>query len=378
MQATAPGANALRHNSLGVEGCSCIQYYPFMGSNAPVSRPMRPGPSLPALRATRLLDQVRERVRYLHYSLRTEEAYVHWVRAFVRFHGCRRHPRELGAPDVEAFLSWLAAERQVAVATHQQALSALLFLYQKVLGLQVPWLHAIGRPQRKRRLPVVLSVDEVARVLGAMQGEHRLLAQLLYGTGLRITEALQLRVKDIDFEYRTLLVRAGKGGKDRAVMLPASLAAPLREQLARARLLWAADREAGAPGVAMPDALARKYPQAPASWTWFWVFPQGKASADPRSRTVRRHHLHDETFQRAFKRAAQLAGLAAPATPHTLRHCFATHLLHSGYDIRTVQSLLGHADVSTTMIYTHVLKVGGGAVRSPLDALTAGARLQSA
>jgi integron integrase len=324
---------------------------------------------MPALRSARLLDQVRERVRYLHYSLRTEEAYVHWVRAFVRFHGCKRHPREMGAPDVEAFLSWLAAERQVAVATHHQALSALLFLYQKVLGFHVPWLHAIGRPQRKRRLPVVLSVDEVARVLAALQGEHRLLAQLLYGTGLRITEALQLRVKDLDFECRTLLVRAGKGGKDRAVMLPAALVAPLREQLARARLLWAADRERDAPGVAMPDSLARKYPQAPASWTWFWVFPQSRESTDPRSGTVRRHHLHDETFQRAFKRAAQLAGITSPATPHTLRHCFATHLLQSGYDIRTVQSLLGHADVSTTMIYTHVLKVGGGAVRSPLDVL---------
>jgi integron integrase len=316
-----------------------------------------------------LLDQVRERVRYLHYSLRTEEAYVHWVRAFVRFHGCRHHPREMGAPEVEAFLSWLAAERRVAVSTHKQALSALLFLYQKVLGLDVPWLSAIGRPRGQRRLPVVLAADDVARILDAMQGEHRLLAQLLYGTGLRITEALQLRVKDVDFERRTLIVRCGKGGKDRAVMLPAAIMTPLREQLARSRILWASDREAGVPGVAMPDALARKYPRAAESWTWHWVFAQGKLSRDQRTGLQRRHHLYDETFQRAFSRAARFAGIAAPATPHTLRHCFATHLLQAGYDIRTVQALLGHADVSTTMIYTHVLKVGGGAVRSPLDAL---------
>ena len=324
---------------------------------------------LPPLRAQRLLDQVRERARYLHYSLRTERAYVHWARAYVRFHGCRRHPREMGAPEVEAFLTWLASERQVAVATHQQALSALLFLYVKVLGMDVPWLQHIGRPQRKQRLPEVLSPEQVARVLGLLSGEHALLGRLLYGTGLRITEALQLRVKDLDFEHRTLVVRHGKGGKDRAVMLPASLLQPLREQVARARLLWSLDREAGAAGVQMPDALARKYPRAAQSWTWFWVFPQARPSRDPRSGLVRRHHLYDETFQRAFARAAAQAGIAARATPHTLRHCFATHLLQAGYDIRTVQDLLGHADVSTSMIYTHVLKVGGGAVRSPLDVL---------
>jgi integron integrase len=325
--------------------------------------------SLPALRSQRLLDQVRERVRYLHYSLRTEQAYVHWVRAFVRFHGCTRHPRDMGAAEVEAFLVWLASERKVAVSTHQQALSALLFLYAKVLAMDVPWMQHIGRPQRKRRLPVVLPAPDVARLLALLPGEHRLVAQLLYGTGLRIAEAMRLRVKDLDFEHRTLIVRAGKGGKDRAVMLPASLLQPLREQLAHARLLWAHDRESRAPGVHMPDALARKYPRAPESWTWFWVFPQDKPARDPRSGVARRHHLHEEAFQRAFKRAAQHAGIAAPATPHTLRHCFATHLLQAGYDIRTVQDLLGHADVSTTMIYTHVLNVGGGGVRSPLDML---------
>ena len=325
---------------------------------------------LPALRSARLLDQVRERIRYLHYSIRTEEAYVHWVKAFIRFHD-RRHPREMAGPEVEAFLSWLAAERGVAVSTHRQALSALLFLYLKVLGQEMPWMQSIGRPQRKPRLPVVLSADEVARVLALLDGEHRLFAQLLYGTGLRITEGLQLRVKDIDFERRTLIVRAGKGGKDRAVMLPGAIVVPLREQLGRSRVLWAADREAGRAGVSMPDALERKYPRAGASWTWFWAFPQAAHAPDPRSGVVRRHHLYDQTFQRAFKRAVVRSGVTEMATPHTLRHSFATHLLQAGYDIRTVQSLLGHAAVSTTMIYTHVLKVGGGAVRSPLDVLLA-------
>jgi integron integrase len=350
-----------------------IQYYPNMLPDGLSRTRPRHVPVLPALRAERLLDQVRERARYLHYSLRTEQAYVHWVRAYVRFHGCERHPREMGAAEVEAFLTWLASARRVAVATHQQALSALLFLYVKVLAMDVPWLQHIGRPQRKRRLPEVLSPDQVARVLGLMAGEHALLARLLYGTGLRITEALQLRVKDVDFAHRTLIVRAGKGGKDRALMLPASLLQPLHEQLVRARLLWSLDREAGVAGVQMPDALARKYPRAAQAWTWFWVFPQAKASHDPRSGLHRRHHLHAESFQRAFARAAAQAGIAARATPHTLRHCFATHLLQSGYDIRTVQDLLGHADVSTTMIYTHVLKVGGGAVRSPLDVLPSAA-----
>ena len=216
---------------------------------------------------------------------------------------------------------------------------------------------------------MVLSADEVLRVLTLLAGEHRLLAQLLYGTGMRISEGLQLRVKDVDFERRTLIVRCGKGGKDRALMLPDAVVPALREQLARARVLWAADAAAGRAGVSMPDALARKYLRAGASWAWFWVFPQADHSTDPRSGVVRRHHLYDQTFQRAFKRAVLHAGIETPATPHTLRHSFATHLLQSGYDIRTVQALLGHADVSTTMIYTHVLKVGGGGVRSPLDAL---------
>jgi len=313
---------------------------------------------------------VRERVRYLHYSIRTEHAYVHWIKAFVRFHELR-HPSDMGAPEVEAFLSWLASERKVAVATHKQALSALVFLYQKVLRTDLPWLDEIGRPKARARLPAVLSPDEVSRVLMALDVEHRLLGQLLYGTGMRIMEGIRLRVKDVDFERRAVIVREGKGAKDRVVMLPATLVPALREQIARARVLWAGDREAQLAGVHMPEALARKYPRADCSWGWFWVFPRLDLAADPRGGQVRRHHVLEQTFQRGFKRAVERAGIVAPATPHTLRHSFATHLLQSGYDIRTVQELLGHADVSTTMIYTHVLKLGGGAVRSPLDVLRA-------
>ncbi|EBF6598099.1 TPA: tyrosine-type recombinase/integrase [Salmonella enterica] len=296
---------------------------------------------LPPLRSVKVLDQLRERIRYLHYSLPTEQAYVHWVRAFIRFHGVR-HPATLGSSEVEAFLSWLANERKVSVSTHRQALAALLFFYGKVLCTDLPWLQEIGRPRPSRRLPVVLTPDEVVRILGFLEGEHRLFAQLLYGTGMRISEGLQLRVKDLDFDHGTIIVREGKGSKDRAE---------------------------GRSGVALPDALERKYPRAGHSWPWFWVFAQHTHSTDPRSGVVRRHHMYDQTFQRAFKRAVEQAGITKPATPHTLRHSFATALLRSGYDIRTVQDLLGHSDVSTTMIYTHVLKVGGAGVRSPLDAL---------
>ena len=326
---------------------------------------------LPPLRASKLLDQLRERIRYLHYSIRTEEAYVHWARAFIRFHKLR-HPAQMGASEVEAFLSWLANERRVAAATHKQALSALVFLYQRVLALDLPWLHEIGRPKTHVRLPVVLTVAEVAGVLSMLAGVHRLFAQLLYGTGMRLTEGLQLRVKDVDFEHRTIVVREGKGCKDRAVMLPGALVPALREQIGCARVTWAADAQSGRSGVFLPDALARKYPRAAASWPWFWVFPQDHHSIDPRSGVERRHHAYDQSFQRAFKRGLRDAGIQKPATPHTLRHSFATHLLQAGYDIRTVQELLGHSDVSTTMIYTHVLKVGGGAVRSPMDALAGG------
>jgi integron integrase len=340
------------------------------GSRSHSRSPLRPPWSrdLPPLHSAKVLDQLRERVRYLHYSLRTEEAYVHWCRAFIRFHGLR-HPRELDGEHVESFLSWLVAERNVAASTHRQALSALLFLYGNVLNMDLAWMNDIGRPKAPRRLPVVLTVDEVQRLLAHLSGEMRLLAALLYGTGLRLLEGLRLRVKDVDFGQRALIVREGKGNKDRVVMLPQSLIPALHAHLARTRLLWSQDRRLGHGGVHMPDALDRKYPRAGQSWPWFWVFAQQEHAVDPRSGVAQRHHLFDQTFQRAFKKAAHAAGIDKPATPHTLRHSFATHLLQAGYDIRTVQDLLGHADVSTTMIYTHVLKVGGGAVRSPLDAM---------
>ena len=324
--------------------------------------------ALPPLQAPRLLDRLRERIRLMHYSLQTERAYVHWCRAFIRFHALR-HPGDMGKHEVEAFLTHLASDRGVAPSTHRQALSALLFLYGKVLEVQLPWMAEIGRPVPKRRLPVVLSADEVAAVLAHLTGEHALMARLLYGTGLRINEGLRLRVKDLDFSQRAVFVREGKGGKDRVVMLPDSLVADLRAQLGGSRLIWGADVAAGQAGVELPHALERKYPRAGSSWTWFWVFPQDHLSTDPRSGVIRRHHLYAETFQRAFKRAVQHVGIAKPATPHTLRHCFATHLLQAGSDIRTVQELLGHADVATTMIYTHVMRMGGMAVRSPLDRL---------
>ncbi len=330
----------------------------------------------PATDSPRLLESLRQQIRYLHYSLRTEHAYVHWVRAFIHFHG-RRHPADLGQAEIEAFLIWLAHDRQVAPATHQQALSALLFLYQKVLRQHLPWMQEIGRPQGEKRLPVVLSPDEVVQllagldVLASQQADvpYGLLGRLLYGTGMRLLEALRLRVKDVDFDRRAVVVREGKGAKDRVVMLPAALEAPLRAQLDQAHALWAQDRAAAVPGVHVPHALARKYPRAPESWAWHWMFPQARLSVDPRGGGKRRHHVLEGNFQRAFKAALTAARIAKPATPHTLRHSFATHLLQSGYDIRTVQELLGHADVSTTMIYTHVLRLGGGAVRSPLDSL---------
>lgn len=313
-----------------------------------------------------LLGRVREVIRYNHYSIRTERCYVEWVRRFVAFHG-RRHPREMGADEVRAFLGHLAADLQVAASTHQQALSALLFLYRDVLGVDLPWLTNLDRPKKPKRTPVVLSRGEVERLLAAMDGTHALMARLLYGTGMRLMECVRLRVKDVDFERSELTVRHGKGGKDRLTVLPKSLMASLRAHLLRVRNLWEQDAAAGRPGVEMPEALARKYPAAPKSWGWFWVFPARELSTDPRSGIERRHHTHEQALQRAIKVAVRLAGIAKPATTHTLRHSFATHLLESGYDIRTVQELLGHSDVSTTMIYTHVLNRGGRGVLSPLD-----------
>ncbi len=323
---------------------------------------------MPPLQSGRILDQLRERIRYMHYSLRTEEAYVYWVRAFIRFHGLR-HPSDMGKAEIEAFLMALVTKRNVSSSTHRQALSALLFLYGKVLGIELPWMETIGRPRQVKRLPVTLAPEEIARIFLHMDGEHLLIAQLLYGTGLRILEAMRLRVKDIDFTRNTIIVREAKGNKDRAVMLPGKLAEPLRSQLSRSNAYWAKDRAAARPGVYMPDALDRKYPRAGQSWAWHWVFPQSSLATDPRTGIERRHHVYETTFQRAFKRAVEAAQVHKPATPHTLRHSFAMQVLQSGYDIRTVQELLGHADVKTTMIYTHVLKVGGGGVISPFDRL---------
>lgn len=316
----------------------------------------------------RLLDRLRECIRYKHYSIRTEATYVHWVRGFIRFHGMR-HPREMGAVEVQAYLTWLANERMVSPSTHVQALSAVLFLYREVLGVSLPWMAEIGRPKQRERLPVVLSRNEVERLLAALEGVEGDIARLLYGTGMRLMEGLRLRVKDVDFDRGEIVVREGKGGKDRLVMLPAALAPVLRRRLADARAVWERDRAAGEPGVWLPDALARKFPRAPESWAWFWVWPAPEPAVDPRSGVRRRHHLYERRLQRALKQAVGRAYIAKPVSVHTLRHSFATHLLESGYDIRTVQELLGHADVSTTMIYTHVLNRGGRGVVSPLDSL---------
>ena len=316
----------------------------------------------------RLLDQVRERIRFKHYSIRTEQAYLDWIRRFVRHFG-KRHPREMGAEEVQAFLSYLAVTGNVAASTQNQAKSALLFLYKEVLGIELPWLDKIEAAKTSRRLPVVLTHSEVALVLLKMEGTTGLVAHLLYGTGMRIMEGLRLRVKDVDFGRGEILVRDGKGAKDRVTMLPASLVPALREQLARVRELHRQDLAAGYGEVYLPYALDRKYPAAGREWMWQYVFPSAKLAVDPRSGVVRRHHVLDQAVQRAIRQAVRDAGIAKPATPHTLRHSFATHLLESGYDIRTVQELLGHSDVSTTMIYTHVLNRGGRGVASPLDRL---------
>jgi integron integrase len=321
-----------------------------------------------AAKPARLLDQVRDAIRRRNYSYRTEETYVHWIRRFIYFSG-KRHPAGLGNPEVTAFLNYLASEREVAAATQNQALSALLFLYKEVLVQPLPWLDELERAKRPARLPAVLTQAEVRRLLGAMRGTKWLIASLLYGAGLRLTECLKLRVKDVDFEYRQILVRDGKGAKDRVTMLPASTIEPLKKQLSYARALHDADLAAGYGDVELPDALARKYPRAPYEWAWKFVFPSSKLSTDPRTGVIRRHHVYENYVTRGVKDAVRAARIDKLVSCHTLRHSFATHLLEAGYDIRTVQELLGHADVSTTMIYTHVLNRGGRGVASPLDGL---------
>lgn len=315
----------------------------------------------------KLLDQVRDRLRLKHYSIRTETQYLQWIRRFILFHD-KRHPKEMGSSEVEAFLTHLAVEGSVAASTQNQALSALLFLYREVLGINLPWLDGVVRAKRPQRLPVVLTRSEVTGVLDRMHGLHGMMARLLYGSGMRLMECVRLRVKDVDFERAEILVRDGKGAKDRVTMLPQSLISPLQDHLRWRRQLFEDDKAKGKAAVYMPDALDRKYPNAATDWGWQYVFPAAGYSIDPRSGVERRHHLDEKTLQRAVKKAVQAGGLSKPATPHTFRHSFATHLLQSGYDIRTVQELLGHADVATTMIYTHVLNKGGRGVTSPLDA----------
>lgn len=314
----------------------------------------------------KLLDQVRDKIRVKHYSIRTETQYIQWIKRFIYFHG-KRHPRDLGASEVEAFLSHLATERNVSASTQNQALSALLFLYREVLGIVLPWMDTMVRAKRPQRLPSVLTRSEVSQVLERMEGTYGLMARLLYGTGMRLMECCRLRVKDVDFGQREILIREGKGAKDRVTMLPETLILPLQEHLAKRRRLYDDDFAKGMAEVFLPDALARKYPHAAIEWVWQYVFPSGSYSVDLRSGHERRHHIDEKLLQRAMKRAVTASGVVKFATPHTLRHSFATHLLEGGYDIRTVQELLGHSDVSTTMIYTHVLNKGGRGVVSPLD-----------
>ncbi len=316
----------------------------------------------------RLLDQVRDQIRLKHYSIRTERVYCEWVKRYIRFHKYR-HPLEMGAAEIEAFLSDLAVRRDVSASTQNQALAALLFLYKQVLKQELPWLGEVVRAKKPARLPVVLSIDEVQRILHRLDGDVGLIARLLYGGGLRLMEGVRLRVKDVDFSRNEIIIRDGKGQKDRVTVMPARLVLPLKQHIALVRAIHQSEVAAGRGDVYLPDALARKYPSAPWEWAWQYVFPAAGLSMDPRSGSVRRHHLDEKRVQRAFKRAVAESGVAKLATPHTLRHSFATHLLESGQDIRTVQELLGHADVKTTMIYTHVLNRGGLAVLSPLDRL---------
>ena len=316
--------------------------------------------------APKLLDAVRERIRFKHYSIRTERNYVDWIRRFILFHG-KRHPREMGAPEVEAFLTHLAARKNVAASTQNQAFSALLFLYRDVLGQQLDAIQSVERARKPARLPVVLTRTEVQAVLAHLEGAHWLMASLLYGAGLRLMECVRLRIKDVEVSRREIVVRDGKGAKDRVTMLPEALVQPLEQQVRRTEERHRQDLAAGYGAVWLPHALARKYPSAPTEPGWQYVFPASRLSVDPRSGVTRRHHADEQGLQRAVKKAVRLAGLNKPASCHTFRHSFATHLLESGYDIRTVQELLGHSDVRTTMIYTHVLNRGGHGVRSPLD-----------
>lgn len=314
-----------------------------------------------------LLDQLRDAIRLKHYSIRTEDAYVDWARRYILFHH-KRHPAQMGAPEITLFLTHLAVSQNVAASTQRQALSALLFLYRELLQIELEPLPGLVRPRQPTRLPTVLTPAEVQAIITQVSGDYQLMTLILYGSGLRLMECLRLRVKDIDFAQRLILVRDGKGMKDRITMLPDRLREPLQRQLDRARQLHQQDLARSHGAVYLPHALDRKYPNANGEWIWQYVFPSDRLSPDPRAAgTIRRHHQSPSSLQKAIREAAHRLGLTKPVGPHTFRHSFATHLLESGYDIRTVQELLGHKDVRTTMIYTHVLNRGGLAVRSPLD-----------
>lgn len=315
-----------------------------------------------------ILQRLREAIRVRHYSIRTEEAYLHWVKRFILFHG-KRHPSEMGGEEVSAFLSALAIRDNVSAATQNQALNALNFFYNDVIGREIGFLAGVVRAKWPQRLPVVLNRTEIASILRHLNGHYGLMANLMYGSGLRLLECLRLRVKDLEFCNHSIVVREGKGNKDRITILPHRLVPRLKSQLEMAKLVHLRDLGEGFGRVYLPDALERKYPNANREWGWQYVFPAGHRSRDPRSGVERRHHCHETTMQKAMKAAVRRAGIHKPASCHTLRHSFATHLLESGYDIRTVQELLGHKDVRTTQIYTHVLNRGGNAVVSPLDGM---------
>ena len=314
----------------------------------------------------RLMDSVRAAIRVRHYSFRTEKAYVDWIRRFILFNK-KRHPRDMGGPEVAAFLNHLANDRRVSSATQAQALAALLFLYKRVINVNLPWIGDVVRAHRPKRLPTVLTREESQRVIAHLCGVHWLIAGLLYGSGLRLLEALRLRVKDVDFYHRRILVRDGKGAKDRVTILAKSVATALEAHLKNVHVLHDDAVTRGFGGVELPYALERKYPHAHLRWGWQYVFPAARPPRDPRTGKIRRHHVHEESVQRHVRNAARAAGQEKPVSPHTFRHSFATHLLEAGYDIRTVQELLGHKDVSTTQIYTHVMAPGKNAVHSPFD-----------
>lgn len=315
---------------------------------------------------TRLLEKVRRKIRLKHYSIRTEEAYTSWIKRYILFHG-KRHPEEMGSREIETYLTHLATKRNVAASTQNQAFSALLFLYKEVLEIEIDGKINACRAKKPERVPTVLTVNETLDVLNAMSGSYLIMAQLLYGCGLRAIECLRLRVKDVDFGLNQIVVRNGKGQKDRITVFPDAIKEKLKEQLIHRKALHVSDLAEGFGSVFLPNALAVKYKNADKEWGWQYVFPSSSISVDPRSGVKRRHHLHEKTLNRAISTARKVAGIIKPVTCHTFRHSFATHLLQEGYDIRTVQDLLGHKDVSTTMIYTHVLNRGGLAVRSPLD-----------